>query len=75
MHSVAHGPHFLEKRMKSSIIWANQETHSGSLRAEAYMSKTQVLRWRYCDVTYEGVTDHRDALLPTALWHWRKRSC
>ena len=30
---------------------------------------THLLRWRYFDVTYEGMTYHRDALVPTALWH------
>lgn len=34
---------------------------------------THLLRWRYFDVTHAGVTYHRDALIPTALWHFLKR--
>ena len=34
---------------------------------------THLLRWRSFNVTHAGVTDHRDALPPTALWHLRKR--
>lgn len=34
---------------------------------------THLLRWRYFDVTHEGVTYHRDVLVPTALWHLLKR--
>ena len=34
---------------------------------------THLLRWRYFDVSHEGVIYHRDALVPTALWHLLKR--
>ena len=34
---------------------------------------THLLRWRYFDVHHEGVTYHRNALIPTALWHLLKR--
>ena len=34
---------------------------------------THLLRWRYFEVTYEGVIYHRDTLIPTALWHLLKR--
>ena len=34
---------------------------------------THLLRWRYFDVHHEGILYHRDALVPTALWHLLKR--
>ena len=34
---------------------------------------THLLRWRYFDVQYEGVTYHRNALIPSGLWHLLKR--
>lgn len=34
---------------------------------------THLLRWRYFDVTHEGIIYHRDALIPTGLWHLLKR--
>lgn len=34
---------------------------------------THLLRWRYFDVAHEGITYHKDALIPTALWHLLKR--
>ncbi len=43
-------------------------------QAAAVHSGTHWLRWRYFDVIYEGVTDHRNVLLPTALWHLLKRN-
>ena len=42
-------------------------------RASAVHWGTHLLRWRYFEVTHAGVTYHRDALLPTALWHVLKR--
>jgi hypothetical protein len=42
-------------------------------RASALQWGTHLLRWRYFDVTHEGVTYRRDALIPTALWHLLKR--
>jgi len=41
--------------------------------AAAVHGGTHLLRWRSCDVTHEDVTDHRDALVPTALWPRRTR--
>jgi hypothetical protein len=41
--------------------------------ASAIQWGTHLLRWRYFDVTHEGVTYHRDTLIPTALWHLLKR--
>jgi hypothetical protein len=42
-------------------------------RASAVQWGTHLLRWRYFDVTHEGVTYHRNTLVPTALWHLLKR--
>jgi len=42
-------------------------------KAAAVHWGTHLLRWRYFDVTHEGVTYHRDTLVPTALWHLLKR--
>ena len=42
-------------------------------QASAVHWGTHLLRWRSFDVTHEGVTDHCDALVPTALWHLRTR--
>jgi len=42
-------------------------------KASAVNWGTHLLRWRYFDVTHAGVTYHRDALIPTALWHVLKR--
>jgi hypothetical protein len=42
-------------------------------RASAVQWGTHLLRWRYFDVTHEGITYHRNALIPTALWHLLKR--
>ena len=32
-----------------------------------------LLRWRYFDVHHEGFTYHRNALIPSGLWHLLKR--
>lgn len=32
-----------------------------------------LLRWRYFDVQHERVTYHRNALIPSGLWHLLKR--
>jgi hypothetical protein len=42
-------------------------------RARAVRWGTHLLRWRYFDVSHQGVTYHHNALLPTALWHLLKR--
>ena len=42
-------------------------------KASAVNWGTHLLRWRYFDVTHEGVTYHQDALISTALWHLLKR--
>lgn len=42
-------------------------------RASAIRWGTHLLRWRYFEVTHEGVIYHRDALVETALWHLLKR--
>lgn len=42
-------------------------------KASAIKWGTHLLRWRYFDVTHEGVTYHRNALVPTGLWHLLKR--
>ena len=42
-------------------------------KARAVRWGTHLLRWRYFDVTHEGVTYHHNALIPTALWHLLKR--
>jgi hypothetical protein len=34
---------------------------------------THLLRWRYFEVQHEGVTYHRNALIPSGLWHLLKR--
>jgi hypothetical protein len=34
---------------------------------------THLLRWRYFDVTHEGVVYHQGSLIPTDLWHLLKR--
>ena len=34
---------------------------------------THLLRWRYFDVQHDGVTYHRNALIPSGLWHLLKR--
>lgn len=34
---------------------------------------THLLRWRYFEVSHEGVTYHRNALIPSGLWHLLKR--
>ncbi len=42
-------------------------------KASAVNWGTHLLRWRYFDVNHEGVTYHRDALIPAGLWHLLKR--
>lgn len=42
-------------------------------RARAVRWGTHLLRWRYFDVTHEGITYHYNALISTALWHLLKR--
>ena len=42
-------------------------------KASAVQWGTHLLRWRYFDVTHEGITYHRGALIPTGLWHLLKR--
>jgi len=42
-------------------------------KASAVRWGTHLLRWRYFDVTHEGIIYHRDALIPTGLWHLLKR--
>ncbi|RIK38584.1 MAG: hypothetical protein DCC55_20740 [Chloroflexi bacterium] len=42
-------------------------------KASAIHWGTHLLRWRYFDVHHEGMTYHRGALIPTALWHLLKR--
>ena len=42
-------------------------------KASAIHWGTHLLRWRYFDVNHEGMTIHRGALIPTALWHLLKR--
>jgi hypothetical protein len=50
------------------------ETVRGVIQKAASINwGTHVLRWRYFEVTYEGITYHRDVLVPTALWHLLKR--
>ncbi len=34
---------------------------------------THLLRWRYFEVHHEGVTYHRNTLIPSGLWHLLKR--
>jgi hypothetical protein len=34
---------------------------------------THLLRWRYFDVRHEGTIYHRNALIPSGLWHLLKR--
>ena len=34
---------------------------------------THLLRWRYFEVHYDGVTYHRHALIPAGVWHLLKR--
>ena len=34
---------------------------------------THLLRWRYFEVHHDGVTYHRNALIPSGLWHLLKR--
>ena len=34
---------------------------------------THLLRWRYFDVTHEGIIYHKGALISTGLWHLLKR--
>lgn len=34
---------------------------------------THLLRWRYFEVTHDGITYRRDILVPTVLWHLLKR--
>jgi hypothetical protein len=33
-----------------------------------------LLRWRYFDVQHEGATYHRNAFIPSGLWHLLKRA-
>ena len=42
-------------------------------KASAVKWGTHLLRWRYFDVNHEGITYHRDALIPSGLWHLLKR--
>jgi hypothetical protein len=42
-------------------------------KASAVRWGTHLLRWRYFDVQHEGVTYHRNTLVPTELWHLLKR--
>ena len=42
-------------------------------KASAMKWGTHLVRWRYFDVSHEGVTYHRDALVPAGLWHLLKR--
>jgi hypothetical protein len=42
-------------------------------KAAAINWGTHLLRWRYFEVTHEGITYQRDVLVPTALWHLMKR--
>jgi len=42
-------------------------------RASAVRWGTHLIRWRYFDVTHEGVVYHQGVLIPTDLWHLLKR--
>jgi hypothetical protein len=42
-------------------------------RASAVRWGTHLLRWRYFDVSPEGMTYHHNGLIPTATWHLLKR--
>ena len=42
-------------------------------KASAIRWGTHLLRWRYFDVHHEGVTYHRNAMVPSQLWHLLKR--
>lgn len=42
-------------------------------RARAVRWGDHLLRWRYFDVSHEGITYHHNTLIPTALWHLLKR--
>lgn len=42
-------------------------------KASAIRWGEHLVRWRYFDASHEGVTYHRDALVPTGLWHLLKR--
>jgi len=42
-------------------------------KAAAARWGTHLLRWRYFEVHHGGVTYHRNALLPSGLWHLLKR--
>lgn len=42
-------------------------------KASAVRWGTHLLRWRYFDMNHEGITYHRDALIPSGLWHLLKR--
>jgi len=66
------------KELQKSITIVNAvitpETVQEIIRkASAIHWGTHLLRWRYFDVTHEGKPIHRDALIPTALWHLLRR--
>jgi hypothetical protein len=50
-----------------------ETVHGVIQKASVIKWGTHLLRWRYFDVYHEGVTYHRDALIPADLWHVLKR--
>lgn len=42
-------------------------------KASAIKWGNHLVRWRYFDVSHEGVMYHHDALIPAGLWHLLKR--
>lgn len=50
-----------------------ETVREGIRRASAVQWGTHLLRWRYFDVTHEGIMYHRNTLIPTVLWHLLKR--
>lgn len=42
-------------------------------KAAAVRWGAHLLRWRYFDVTHEGIIYHKGVLIPTNLWHLLKR--
>ena len=64
----------LEKRITLLDRVITPESVRGVIqKASAVQWGTHLLRWRYFDVHREGVTYHRDALIPADLWHLLKR--
>lgn len=67
----------VQRKEKTITLLGNvitpETVHEVIQNASAIKWGTHLLRWRYFDVSYEGMIYHRNALVPTGLWHLLKR--